>query len=112
MAKKSTPHKLILFNDDSTVTIQNVLDANADCVETKDSIYYLKDAKTHMDTVNGGLVYVFNADLPARVEAENLKQLRNSTALKRVFEFDRRTGEVDWMKYLPWLVIVLLVLFK
>jgi hypothetical protein len=102
----------IIFNENNTLSIQNVAESNADCVETDQSILYLADAKTYIDASRGSLVHLFNVDLPARVEAENLKNLRRSTALKRVFEFDRSDGNLDWKYLIPYVIIALLIFFK
>lgn len=105
-------NRVLVFGDDNTITDQAVVDQNSECVETKNGIYHIEDCKTFIDAEKGGVVYIINAPQPAQVEAENLKKLRRSTALKRVFEFDRSTGEFQWGKIMPWVVIVLLVLFK
>lgn len=112
MAKTKFNEKVILFNENNSVSIQNVIDRNANCVETDTGIYWLQESKTFVDAEKGGMVHIFNVDIPAKVEAENLKKLRRSVVLRNVFKFDRSTGEVDWMKYMPYLVIILLVLFK
>lgn len=114
MAKqKPTKHIVVVFNQEhNTVLVEPVTDSNADCVETENNLYHLKDAKTYNDTAKGGLVHVFNADLPAMVEAANLKMLRRSTALKRVMDFDKPDGKTDWVKFLPWVVIAMLIMFK
>lgn len=110
---KPTKHTVIVYADDGkSVLIQPVIDHNAQIVETEGVIYHLKDAQTYVNQLNGGLVYTFQASIPAAVEAENLKSLRRSISLKRVFEYDRDTGKLDIMKLMPWLVIIVLAVFK
>jgi hypothetical protein len=110
---KPTKHTVIVYSDDEkSVLIQPVLDHNAQVVETEGHIYHLQDAQTFVNQLNGGLVYTFKASIPSAVEAANLKSLRRSISLKRVFEYDRDTGKLDIMKLMPWLVIVILAVFK
>lgn len=58
----------------------------------------------------GGLTYLVNVDLPAKVEAENLKRLRRSVALARIFEYDRGKG-INFMSLVPYIIIVLMIMF-
>ena len=110
--KSAVSHKVLIFNDDNSITLQNVVDYNADCVETATGLFHLKDCKTYVDKVRGGLVYVFSADIPSLIEAENLRNLRRSTVLKRVFEFQTGDGKLNWSTIMPWIIIVLLILFR
>lgn len=112
MSKKSINAQVIMFDSESNeVLVQRVLEANADMVETENGIFHTASAKTYVDTRKGSLVYVFDADLPARVEAESLKLLRRNAAIKNIFSFERGTGSIDWFKWLPWIVIMMLILF-
>lgn len=111
-SQKPTKHKVIVFGDDNSISIEPVLDVGADMVEASGTIYHLKDAQTFVNKSDGGLIYTFKANIPEAVEAANLKSLRRSIALKRVFEYDRDSGKLDIMKLLPWLIIIILVVFK
>lgn len=103
---------LVMFESDSkTLRIESVLDVGADDIETKDGIYRLADAKEYVDTAKSRVVYMINVDVPAKVEAANLKLLRRSTALKTLFKFERNT-KGDPFRYVPYIIIALLILFK
>lgn len=110
---KPTKHLVIVYADDGkSITIEPVLDYNEQVVETATQVYHLEAAKTFVNHTNGGLIFTFAATIPAMIEAANLKSLRRSISLKRVFEYDRDTGKLDVMKLMPWLVIILLAVFK
>lgn len=112
--KKKVAAQAIIFNRESgQIDIQSVIDATADMIETKNGVYHIDEqVKTYVDVQNQKLVYVFDADIPARVEAENLKMLRRSVTLKRLFDFERTPGGLDFMKLLPYIIILALILFK
>lgn len=112
MAKKQTKDQVIIFHEDNTMTFHPVLSQEGNMVETDTNLLDLKDAKTFLNASKGAMTYLFHLDLPAKIEAENLKNLRRSTALKRAFEFDRKTGEINWAAIMPYIIIILLVLFK
>lgn len=103
--------KVIVFNDDQTCEMVSVRDISDVAIETERGLFYLTDVTKHLDIRNGNLVYCVNVDLPARVEAEKLRQLRRSTALKRMFEFDVK-DKTDVMKFVPYIIIAMLILFK
>jgi hypothetical protein len=104
--------KVVQFNtENNEISIESVMDKAADMIETTTGMYNLQDAKTYVDPVKGELVYVFNVDIPAKVEAENLKQLRRSVTLKNLFNFERTSGGTDWIKLLPYLIIIMMVIF-
>ncbi|MNW71049.1 hypothetical protein D3C74_506620 [compost metagenome] len=67
--------------------------------------------KKFLDIRNGYLIYTVSLDMPARMEAERLRQLRRSTAIKRMFEFNVK-DKPDYFKYVPYVIIALLILFK
>lgn len=108
-----TMAKVVMFSEEGAeVSIEQVVDANAEIVETKSGIYALEYAKNYVDAKTGHLVYVFNADIPARVEAENLKRLRRSTVLNKLFDFERQSGGgIDWVKVLPYIIILFMIVF-
>lgn len=102
--------KVILFQED-TVSTYPVTDLYSDVVEYENGTLKVADSEKYYDAVNGGISYVFNLDLPAQVEAENLKTLRRSTAIHNLFSYDRHK-KFDLVSIMPWLIIILLVLFK
>lgn len=103
--------KLIICNEDMTCEMVGVEDVSDTMVETKRGMFELENAKKFLDIRNGNLVYLVNTDLPARTEANKLRELRRSVALKRMFEFNTSDG-FDIKAYIPWIIIVMLILFK
>ncbi|WP_103110842.1 hypothetical protein [Brevibacillus reuszeri] len=103
--------KIIVFNDDQTCEMVAVKDISDQAIETERGLFYLDSVTKHLDIRNGNLLYCVNVDLPARVEAQKLRELRRSTALKRMMEFNIQ-DKTDWMKYFPYFIIILLILFK
>lgn len=103
--------KVLVFHEDQTCEMLTVKDISDEALETERGLYYLNDVSQRLDVRNGNLVYLVNVDMPAKMEAEKLRQLRRSTALKRMFEFDVK-DKTDWMKYMPYIIIMLLILFK
>jgi hypothetical protein len=104
--------KLIIFHKDTQeCEIVAVEDLSEESIQSKRGMYPLTDVTKHLDIRNGNLVYMVQADIPAAVEAVKLRDLRRSVALKRMFEFNVKDG-VDFKFYIPWIIIVLLILFK
>jgi hypothetical protein len=104
--------KVLLFNDDGqTCEMVNVKDISDEAIETERGLFYLDDVTKRLDIRNGNLIYLAQVDIPAKVEAENLRKLRRSTALKRMLEFNIQ-DKPDYFKMVPYFIIVLLILFK
>lgn len=103
--------KLLIFNQDHTVEMLPVEEVSEQAVLTKKGMYQIETLTTHIDTLNGHVLYVANVDLPAKVEAENLRQLRKSTALKRMLEFNIE-DKPDIFRWVPYFIIAMLILFK
>ncbi|RJG23297.1 hypothetical protein DQX05_13785 [Paenibacillus thiaminolyticus] len=107
----ATKDKMLVFNDDHTCELLQVEEISDQAVLTKRGMYDLSGVSKHIDTANGYILYVANVDMPARIEAAQLRQLRKSTALKRMFEFNVQ-DKPDFFKYVPYILIALLILFK
>ncbi|OBZ15206.1 hypothetical protein A8L34_29555 [Bacillus sp. FJAT-27264] len=104
--------KLIIFHEGTMeCEIVQVEDLSEETIQSKRGMYALDDVTKHLDIRNGNLVYMVKADIPARVEAQKLRDLRRSVALKRMFEFNTKDG-TDFKGFIPWIVIILLILFK
>lgn len=111
--KDSTKNKVILFNTETNeVVIERVVESQSNMVESESGVYNIESAQTFIDTKQGALCYVFDAPILAKVEAENLKLLRRNVALKQIFKFERGTGQIDWFKWLPYIIIMMMVLFN
>jgi len=110
--KKSKSNMRVLIFDQATKTISAEMGVNieADSIESESGMYHLSDADRYVDEWNGNIYYIYNASIPEKVEAAKLKQLRRSTALNRIFDYDR-SKPLDLFKLLPWAVILVLILF-
>ncbi|MCG7218201.1 hypothetical protein MF069_36495 [Paenibacillus mucilaginosus] len=113
-SQERAKHKAIIFDKETRmVSIVDVYGQAGNMLETKtDGVWHVDNAITYVDEKNGGIVYVYNVDLPAKVEADHLKTLRRSAALKRMFDFEKDDKTFDWFKFLPYLIIMLMVFFK
>jgi len=103
--------KILIFNEDSTVQMLQVEEVSAEAVLTKQGMYQIENLHKHIDTHNGYILYVANVDLPAKMEAANLVQLRRSAALKRMLEFNIQ-DKPDMFRWVPYFIIAMLILFK
>ncbi len=101
-----------IFNQDGTCETYKVADViDGNHLELEHIVLNVSDSKQLFDTTTGGIHYYFNMDMPAKVEANNLSVLRRSMAIKNLFSYDVAKN-FDMFKLLPWVVIILLVLFK
>lgn len=102
---------VVIFHEDHTCELVKVKDVSAESVLTESGMYPLDNMNKHMNLRGGNILYTANLDLPARIEAENLKTLRRSAALQRIFQFDVQ-DKTDYFKYVPYVIIIMLILFK
>ncbi len=107
---KSNIRVLIFEPETKSMSYEMGVNVEADSIECESGIYHISDAQRYVDDWNGHIFYIFNASIPERVEAAKLKQLRRSSALNRIFDFDRNKP-LDLFKLLPWFVIIILILF-
>jgi hypothetical protein len=110
--RNSNKDIMVVFNSDTSATVSSVVEVTSDTVESQYNILPLSDSKEYVDSINGGMVYVFNAQIPALVEAEKLKSMRRSVALKRVFDFDRSTDSIDLFKWIPYVIIIIMIIIR
>lgn len=108
-AKEFKNHKVIVFQDGS-MTHHQVLGIDSGLIETEFDMLPVKDAVRYYDQTNAGFTYIFNLDLPSKVEAGTLKELRRSTAIKNIMSFDREKG-FDVFKFMPYVIAVVALLF-
>ena len=110
--KKSKSNiRVLIFNPETnTLNAEMGVNIEADSIESESGVFHLSDAVRYVDEWNGNIYYVFNAQIPERLEAAKIKQLRRSTALNRIFEFDRNKP-LDIVKLMPWLIILVLIVF-
>lgn len=87
-----------------------VLDIVGDVMEYEKGILTVSEGKKFYDITSGGLHFIYNLDIPAKVESHNLKLLRRSEALKNIFKYDKE-NKFDFMGLIPYIIIVLMILF-
>jgi hypothetical protein len=104
--------RAMIFNSETnTFHVEKVVQIVGDKLETENDLYPIQNAVRYVNETDGHVVYVFNVDLPAKVEAQNLKLLRRSAALSRIFDY-QVAKPFDIFKFMPWVAIILLILFK
>lgn len=104
--------KVHVFNPDTqTLSVEDVIEMYSNQIETVNGVYTIEDSLRYFDEVNANMIYVFNADIPAKIESNNLKKLRRSTALTRIFDYDIKQ-KTDLMKFVPYVIIMMLIIFK
>lgn len=111
--KKGQPfsnHKAFVIRDD-VMYVERVKCADSDVVETETAIYKTDDAKRYYNETEGAIAYVFNVDIPSKVEAEKLKTLRRATTIKNIFKYDTEKS-FDFKEMIPWVIVVLTLLLK
>lgn len=103
--------KVMVFDEDRrTVSVQCVKDVQGDTIESVNGILHLSEADIYTDEWNGEIVYLYNVDLPARVEVENLKKLRRNTALSNLFNY-QAAKPFDLFGFMPWVALIISLFF-
>lgn len=103
--------KVLVFDEQrGSLQVHSGKELYADSIETDSGMYFLSDSKVYVDEWNGHTYYLFNVDIPAQVEASNLKKLRRSVALNNLFDYDVKKV-FDLFGFLPYLVIILMIIF-
>lgn len=97
--------------ENETMRTYPVIDIIEDNLEYEHGILAVSDSKRFFDESIGGIHYMFNLDIPAKVEASNLVLLRRNAALNNIFKYDR-FKKFDLIGFMPWFIIFALVLFK
>jgi hypothetical protein len=112
MAKKSlTKDTVILYHQESnSVTMHGVIDTGANMLETDVGILPIEGSRAIPNVNKGGMLYLYQVDLPALIEAENLKQLRRSVAIRNMFQFGK--DGMDLKSLIPWIICLALIIFK
>lgn len=104
--------EVLIFNQDTqTVSAEKGVNILADQIETESGILELKNATRFFDEWNAKTYYMFNVDIPAKIEAENLKRLRRSVSLTRIFDYDTKKP-MDLFKLFPYIIILVMAVFN
>lgn len=106
--KKTLRNMKVMFFDEErrTVSVEPIKNIQGDSIESSNGLMHLSDASIFTDEWNGGTYYLFNVDLPAKVEAENLKKLRRSAALSNLFNYSS-AKPFDLMGFMPWVALII-----
>lgn len=103
--------KIVLIDNDNktfyTEEVKNNLGAE---IETKYGLYPKSDFEQFFNEDDNTLTYITNIDINAKLEAENLKKLRRSTALNNIFDYETKK-QFDLMAIMPYLIIIIMAIF-
>jgi hypothetical protein len=102
----------IFYHDDGrSITIKPVLSCKDNLIETETELFPVEGSCKFVNS-DGGLVYVYGQiDIPAFIEAQNLKKLRRSVALSKLFDYDKEKP-INWGSLAMWMLIFALLFFK
>lgn len=102
-------HRVLMVVDDELVSshVVDVLDGKD--VETPEGILPIEDAKKLYDASTGGITYIYNLDMPARVESTKLRELKRSVAIKNMMNYEKEK-KFDLVNFMPWVIAVLALL--
>lgn len=103
-------HSVLIFDENNSVTSYDVLNIDNDCIETDTDILKLSDSIKFYDNNNGGFTYIFNVPEVAKVEAENLKNLRRNNVVKNIMTYETEKS-MDITKLFPYIIAVAALLF-
>lgn len=109
-AKEFKNYEVMLFKNNS-VTIHPVYNVNGGCIETDIDILPEEEGIKIYNETLGGFTYLFNIDMPAKVESENLKTLRRNVAIKNLMSYDKEKG-IDLKIVMAYLVAISAIIFS
>src|SRR5699024_4440161 len=96
-------HKTIEIFEDGSCNIEQVKDITEDLIETDGSIFPRDIKYTKMyDNISGNIYYIYNLDLPAKIESEKIKKLRRSATLANIFDYNTGAKKFDLIGFMPW----------
>lgn len=108
--KQFKNHKAIFILEDGTLEHQQILSIDGEQIETETDFHFVKDAHKYFDKTHGGFTYIFNLDMPSKVQAEELKKLRRSKVIENIMTYDREKP-LDIMKLVPYVIAVVAIMF-
>lgn len=109
-AKEYKNHKVIIVFEDGSMEQQQVWGIDNGTIETENDILKLDDCTKYYNRTHAGFTYVFYMDLPAKVQAEELKELRRSKVIKNIMSYDR-DQPFDIFKLMPWIITIVALMF-
>lgn len=113
MANKYSGHKVMTIFEDGTCEVLPVKSFGDDYIETGKSIIPRSEEHvSYYENETGNIYHIYNFTIPAAVEAENLKSLRRSVALKNILKYETGKKPLNIVSLMPWIIIMMLILFK
>jgi len=103
--------KIFLFDEETkTFYSEEVKTILGNEIETKYGLYPKSDFEQYFDEDNNSIVYFSKIDLNAKLEAENLKTLRRSSALNNLFNYETKK-QFDLVAFMPYIIIIVMAIF-
>lgn len=109
-AKKYRNHNVLIVTENGTINEHPVFGIDSGTIETDTDMLPVVDSKKFYNETTGGFTYLFHMDIPAKVESENIKQLRRSNVIKNLMNYDKEKP-LDMFKLMPYLIAVVAVIF-
>ncbi len=81
-------HRALIIKEEGTCVVEQVISFDSEILETSTAMLPRENELRLLDDNHGYVYHIYNLEKPARIEAENLKMLRRSSALKGIFDFD------------------------
>ncbi|PAE86655.1 hypothetical protein CHH59_21470 [Shouchella clausii] len=103
-------HYVILKNEDGTLSHEKVIDIVGDLIETENVTLSPNEVTKYVNN-NGGLTYITNINFDEMKEAHNLKQLRRSVVLTRLFDYDKEKP-IAWGTIGAFAVAIIAIMFS
>ncbi|MGG0753103.1 hypothetical protein [Brevibacillus laterosporus] len=110
--KSKTNHTVIVRTDLGHVRILPVYSDKDGILETATAMFPKAEAKTYHDEMTGGLVYMFDLENDGFAEAQTIKNLSTSVALRNIFGFDTKKGSVEFKSMLPYIITIIALLCR
>lgn len=109
-SKPVSRDRVMVINGEK-IEVLPVLAADSETVVTEFNVFPRADATIKFDP-NGGVVYLYNCDLPYLQETEHLKQIEESIVLKGLFDFGtgEKKGDLRFYILAGLLLVTILVL--
>lgn len=104
--------KILIKFEDGSVALEDVVFLEGNALETKYRVLNVENLDKYI-SVDGYVIYLCNLDFSSRFESESLKKLRRSAVINNLFNFSSSSGKnFDLFKFLPYLIILILIFFS
>lgn len=111
MGKYLKNHKVLIFSElENTYQSKKVVSIDDNVIEFDDGLLTFGDSKKYYNELTGEVTYIYNLDIPTKLESGNLKTLRRSVALKNLFTYDKEQS-FDLIKFIPYCIAIIAIIF-